>query len=152
MSQSYIGQLLLKPGNKPLKIHRLVVRFNLVSWKQNASPSILTVWRSCWGRSPRVTPDGAPCWCTPLSCRTAGFSHRFSSVHHMICNRMTPPSCRRRRRAAKSQTTATDPPSCSHATRKPQQHRRSKESSGTKQGRWAIDTEYVSYEKVTWNP
>lgn len=31
MSQSYIGQLLLKPGNKPLKIHRLVVRFNLVS-------------------------------------------------------------------------------------------------------------------------
>lgn len=83
---------------------------------------ILTAWLSCWGRSPGATPDGAPCCCTPLSCRPT--SQRFSSVHHMICNQMIQPPSRRRRRlsAAKSQATATHPPSFSHATKKPSQH------------------------------
>lgn len=79
---------------------------------------VLTVWRSCWGRSPGVTPDGAPCCCTPPSCRTPGFSHRFSAARNQT---MMPPRSRRRccrRSAAGSQTTATDPASFSHRPRR----------------------------------
>ena len=76
------------------------------------------MWRSCWGRSPGVTPDGAPCCCTPPSCRTPpGSSHRFSAVHHIICNQTMMAPRSRRRSAAGSQTTATDPASFSHTPR-----------------------------------
>lgn len=84
------------------------------------------MWGSCWGRSPRVTPDGAPCCCTPSSRRTPGSWSRFSAACHSICSQtaIAPPSrsCCRRRRAAGPPTTATDPPSCSHATGEPQRH------------------------------
>lgn len=72
---------------------------------------VLTVWLSCWGRSVEVTPDRAPCCCTPPSCRSAGFSRRLSSARHMICNQMMmmmPPK-RRSQSAAESHTTATNP-------------------------------------------
>lgn len=50
---------------------------------------LLTEWRSCWGASPGAAPDGAPCCCTPPSCRAPGFSQQnLSSVRHIICTGM----------------------------------------------------------------
>lgn len=119
---------------------------------------VLTVWLSCWGRSPEATPDGAPRCCTPLSCRTAGSSRRFSSVRRTTCNRTIPPSRRRRRRsrrtAGKTQTTATEPTAFSHATRKTT-------AASAKEGKSVLRphgadggliSESLCYKKVTWEP
>lgn len=111
--------------SKISKFGRLVfIDLRVTSLKSNCrghcTSLILTVWPSCWGRSPGVTPDGAPCCCTPPSGRTAGFSRCSWSVHHMICNQMI--ACSKSSRwAAEPRETATG--SCSRGTGRPLRRR-----------------------------
>lgn len=74
---------MLSSINKTSKIQSLVKK--LISLVYSISGAlnvkgiscILTVWLFCWRRSRGVTPDGAPCCCRPLSCRTAGSFQGF---------------------------------------------------------------------------
>lgn len=83
----------------------------VISMWMKVKKETLTVRPSRWGSRPGVTPDGAPCCCTPLS----GCLHLLSVFRHLVCNQMMEaPSCCCcccTNRAAEPRTSATHLPS-----------------------------------------